>query len=722
MSSSSAAGPASPVLPRLRLRLRGKLMLQLAAATLVPVLALLAIFMFERGALEAPFGTGLSDSAAQLNETLDRTFFERSGDVQTFAQNPAILSGIALGGAPGEQENPLVLTINRYMPVYGDYRMMLVVAPDGRVLAVNSVDGKGQPIKTDWLYKESFKDAPWLRKALAKEFLTGHDAPNGAVVMPPERSDTLARIYGDDGNAMIFAAPVTDAAGKPIAVWANFFDTASAEAIVACIYDKLAKRGLTAATVLVMDASGRVLLDNRARAEGGGRPRFEKRAEVNLLERKVPAALAASKGGTGWLIATNQASGVEQVAAYAHSEGTDGFPGLGWSTIINVPTGEAFAAVEQVIRRMLIASAVIMIVSLASGAVTVSYYVRPIRMLTEVMTRVAAGERGIRVPARGRRDELGDMARALDIFEANAREMVQLQEEQRHAETRAAEERRQAVQSLADEFQQDVRGVVVALSEAAQQLEANAREVEQSIGEAGRQAAAAAAAAQQVTGDVQSVAGSAEELATSFAAIGERVTKSSEIARDAASGAHSTNETMQGLAAAAQRIGEVVALINDIASQTNLLALNATIEAARAGEAGKGFAVVASEVKALANQTAKATDDIRAQITAMQGATGEAVAAIRGINGTIEAMSEISAGIAGSIDQQRTATRDIAANVGHAARGTQEASGSIAGVSTATETAGGIAGDMLMAAQQLNQRAAALDAAVDGFLSKLNAA
>ncbi|HYM02850.1 MAG TPA: methyl-accepting chemotaxis protein, partial [Stellaceae bacterium] len=641
-------------------------MFHFSLATLVPMLALIGVVMFERSALEAPFAAALSDQAAQVNETLDRTFFERYGDVQTFAQNPAILSGIGLAGTPGEDENPLVLGINRYMPIYGDYRLMMLVAPDGKLLAVNSVDGTGKPIKTDWLYQESFKDAPWLAKALARDFITGKDKPTGAVVMPPQREPALARVFGDDGNAMVFAAPVTDASGKVIAVWANFYDTASVEEVVAGVYAKLAAHDHASADVFVIDKSGRILLDSRLRGENGARPHFDKLSQTSLIERKVPAALAVAKGEPGWLISTNQLTDIEQVAAYAPGAGVPGFPGLGWSTIINVPTREAFAAVDRILRQMLIASAAIMVISLASGALTGAFYVRPIRRLTDVMTRVAGGANDVPVPGRDRPDELGDMARALEIFESNTRRVAQLLAEQHGAEARAAAERQEAVHALADRFEKDVRGVVTALSAATRQLEANAREVERAIAEAGRQAAQAAGAARQVTGDVQSVAGSAAQLASSFAAIGDQVTRSSAIARHAADGARSTDKTIEGLAGAAQRIGEVVALINDIASQTNLLALNATIEAARAGAAGKGFAVVASEVKALATQTGKATDDIRAQIAAMQGATGEAVAAIRGINGTIEQMSGISDTIAASVDQQRDATRDIATNVAHA--------------------------------------------------------
>jgi methyl-accepting chemotaxis protein len=233
---------------------------------------------------------------------------------------------------------------------------------------------------------------------------------------------------------------------------------------------------------------------------------------------------------------------------------------------------------------------------------------------------------------------------------------------------------------------------------------------------------AVASAADQATANVQTVAAASEELSASITEIGRQVAHASDVSKKAAEEGEKTNSTVAGLADAAQKIGEVVALINGIAAQTNLLALNATIEAARAGDAGKGFAVVASEVKNLAAQTAKATDDIRAQITAIQTETGSAVETIQSISRTILEVNQISTSIAAAVEQQAAATQEITRNVQQAAGGTQDVSNNINGVSSAVEEAGTAASQVRTAADHLAEQAGALRGEVDQFLSTVRAA
>ena len=274
---------------------------------------------------------------------------------------------------------------------------------------------------------------------------------------------------------------------------------------------------------------------------------------------------------------------------------------------------------------------------------------------------------------------------------------------------------------LADNFETSVKAVVETVSSGATEMQGSAQTMASTAEETSRQATAVAAAAEQASANVQTVASAAEELSNSIQEISRQVAQSNAIARNAVDEAKKTNDKVRGLAEAANKIGEVVKLITDIASQTNLLALNATIEAARAGEAGKGFAVVASEVKSLANQTAKATEEIAGQIGAIQSATGEAVEAIQGIGSTIGQISEIATAIASAVEEQGAATREIAGNVQQAASGTREVTHNIGGVTQAAGETGESATQVLNAAGELSRQAETLRGQVEEFLREVRA-
>jgi methyl-accepting chemotaxis protein len=347
---------------------------------------------------------------------------------------------------------------------------------------------------------------------------------------------------------------------------------------------------------------------------------------------------------------------------------------------------------------------------------------RPVVTMTAAMTRLAEGDHAAEIPARDRRDEIGQMAHAVEVFKENAIEIERLQAEQEEMEKRAAAEKRRAMNDLADRFSESVAAVVDAVSSAAGEMQSQARSLSATAEETSRQSTAVAAASEQASANVQTVASAAEELSGSIVEIGRQVAESTRIAEQAVEEAGRTNIAVTGLAEAAQKIGEVVSLINAIAEQTNLLALNATIEAARAGEAGKGFAVVASEVKSLATQTAQATEEIGAQISAMQAATGASVSAIEKIGGVISQISEIATAIASAVEQQGAATQEIARNVQQAAAGTDEVSSNITGVTQAAAETGTAAGQVLNTADGLYKQSEALRTHVDGFLGQIRVA
>jgi methyl-accepting chemotaxis protein len=346
----------------------------------------------------------------------------------------------------------------------------------------------------------------------------------------------------------------------------------------------------------------------------------------------------------------------------------------------------------------------------------------PIKAMTAAMHKIAAGETATVIPAQDRRDEVGAMAQSVQVFKDNMIESVRLRGEQDEMKKLAEAEKHNLLGRMADDFEKSVRGSLDALTAAAVELRQTSNGMSSTAESATQQATTVAAVAEQASANVQTVAAATEELASSVSEIGRQAAQSTQIAGQAVEQATRTNMTVQGLSAAAQKIGDVIQLISDIASQTNLLALNATIEAARAGEAGRGFAVVASEVKSLASQTAKATEDISAQVAAMQSATTEAVRAIQGIGDTIGNINEIATAIASAVEQQDSATKEIARNVQEAAQGTGAVSDNIIGVTRAAGETGTAANRVLVSAEDLNKQASLLRGKVDDFVANIRAA
>jgi methyl-accepting chemotaxis protein len=347
---------------------------------------------------------------------------------------------------------------------------------------------------------------------------------------------------------------------------------------------------------------------------------------------------------------------------------------------------------------------------------------RPLAAITTVMNRLSAGETGVTIPGGDRRDELGSMAAAVEVFRRGMMETNSLREAQETAKQQAALDKAALQRQTADRFEAEVKNVVGAVAKATERMQSMAGDITASVNGTSERAAAAAIASGAASSSISTVAAATEELASSVAEIGRQVTHSSGVADRAVVKAGETTEMVSSLASAAEKIGDVLRLIGAIAEQTNLLALNATIEAARAGEAGRGFAVVASEVKALASQTAKATEEIAGQVTAIQSATGDCVIAIGGISETIREISAIATTIAAAVEEQGSATREIARNVQQVASGTSDVSSNVAGASDAADQSRALAENVLLASTELSQHAGALFESVDAFLAGLRQA
>jgi methyl-accepting chemotaxis protein len=378
---------------------------------------------------------------------------------------------------------------------------------------------------------------------------------------------------------------------------------------------------------------------------------------------------------------------------------------------------EAAAASSQ--RNLILGTVAILIGAILLALLLGRGLSRPLAAITAVMNRLSGGEIDVTIPGSERRDELGTMASAVDVFRRSMIEARGMREAQEASKQQTELEKKALQRQMADRFEADVKSVVAAVAQATADMQRAAGEITTSVGGTSQRAAAAAAASDEASASVNAVAAATEELASSVAEIGRQVTHSSQVADSAVVKAGQTTEMVSSLASAAEKIGDVLRLIGAIASQTNLLALNATIEAARAGEAGRGFAVVASEVKELANQTAKATEEIAGQVAAIQAATGDCVTAIGGISNTIREISGIATTIAAAVEEQDSATREIARSVQQAATGTSEVSVNVTGASQSADQSRTLANNVATATGQLSQQADALSRSVDTFLAGL---
>ncbi|KLN62518.1 chemotaxis protein [Kiloniella spongiae] len=396
----------------------------------------------------------------------------------------------------------------------------------------------------------------------------------------------------------------------------------------------------------------------------------------------------------------------------------EGLPSVNWYLGLAIDRNAAFEELSNFRLTSIITAAIAVLAIMGLLGVLVRLWVsKPVIAMTDSMTNLASGNLDVNIPGQERKDEIGSMAAAVNVFKTNAIEMGRLAQENKESTERHARDRRETLNKMADSFEQSVLSIVETVVQASSNTQDVASQLTASAEESNVRTQAVSNAAIETSQNVQTVAAATEELSAAIREIGVQVTQSIQVTAEAVDGVNRTNGTVTELAGAAQRIGEVVKLISDVAGQTNLLALNATIEAARAGDAGKGFAVVASEVKTLANQTDQATGDIQTQVDGIQGASSQSVQEITNISSTIERMNEFANAIAAAIEEQGAATQEISNSVQKAAAGTQEVSSNVEVVTKASSQVSAEANNLLQSSREMQSMAENLRTEVQSFLS-----
>ncbi|KLN61025.1 hypothetical protein WH96_09850 [Kiloniella spongiae] len=440
--------------------------------------------------------------------------------------------------------------------------------------------------------------------------------------------------------------------------------------------------------------------------------------ESTILKTKVETeTVKRALAGEAGIAIVPDYRGINVLSAYQPLD----IHGVHWALMAEIDEEEVLHLSDSTVVYILIISAVVLFFVAILGWYFARTISNPIRQSTSEMLMLANGDKSFDVSGLGRADEIGDMASALQTFKENAIKQGEMAEKEKEL-VALREQRTKRIEELVAQFEADSNQILTSVSTAASQMNTTSGEMSSVAQDTALRSNTVAAAAEEASVNVQTVAAAAEELSCSIEEINRQVGESSQIASDAVSKADANIATIKGLEEASNRIGEVVGLISDIAEQTNLLALNATIEAARAGEAGKGFAVVASEVKNLANQTAKATEEISSQVDEMQDVTKSAVTAIEAIGKTIESMNEISVSISTAIEEQGSATQEISRNVQEASAGTAEVTSNMQGVSEASTQTGTSSQQVLEASEGLSRQASEMRKSVEEFIQGIRAA
>lgn len=699
--------------------IKSKLAVILVLISVLPAIVIGIAFNIQKEKLYNERKADLTAIAQNIGDIIDRNLFERYGDVQAFGYNTAAHDS-ANWQTPSES-NILTISMNNYVKAYGLYPLMLLVDTQGNVLNVNTVAADGKKVKTSFIYSKNFSKEKWFQDAINENFLKS-DTLTGTAVGEPQRNELVAKIYENDGYVISFSAPVFNSTGERIGVWVNFAQMSLIEDIIGAFRKDLIKSGLADPDLMLADKTGKVIVDydpQQIDAAGVLEHDWENLLVKNFITDGFEPAIRASKGESGSWEGINQDSGKNALAMYSKTDGAYNYPGLDWLVLLAVTPESAFNNLINIEHQMIIVQIAVFIISLIVAWLVGSSFARPIKSTASVIQAIADGNTDVEIIGGARKDEIGDLARAALVFKDAVIERRNLEAAQKDAEKQALIDKKRAQHDLANSFESRVQGIIQTVASASTELSQTAESMGGMIDNVNTKVVSVSGASQSASSNVNSVAVATEQMSATVREIAGQIAHSVDSVRSAVRNVNRAGETSLELEQSAKKIGEIVVLIQSIASQINLLALNATIESARAGEAGKGFAVVAGEVKALATQTSKATDQIAAYVQSIQNVSSEMVSALQSVKGSMSSVEEYSTAMSAAVEEQSAATNEIASNMGSAASTTEQINSDIAEVQQATAEANTSASQVLDAAKMLSKEAESLNHAVNSFLSEI---
>ena len=649
-------------------------------------------------------GFRLQVAAEHAGESIDRNLFERYGDVQAFAANPYALR-LAVAG----ESQTVVDFLTR---TYGIYDLMLVVGADGTVLTTNTIDGFGEPLETSSLVGRDVSDQEWFQT-----IASGNTPEGGTVYGQAERNGLVGEIYGDERITLAFSAPILGGDGEFLGVWHN---QASFDRVVADIMDgvqsgmestgrtELASQVLTPEGLLLYTSGAGEVFDTNLRSLAGD----ESVASVGDSE-------------TGFDEERNLATGNQDLVGFSTADGALGFEGYEWRIIMRQDLGAASAGSNSLVGVLIVVGLVAAVIISAVAFALARSVSRPISAVASKARLIAEGELDVEPLNLKRSDEVGELAASFDhmaevlgVVGDQTRLIADGELSSDRLEVEVPGQLGAAFATMIASLREMVSQLKTnsaALGDASSELTALSEGMGDQAVSTSTEASRAVQTGDEVSSRVHSVAQAIDEMSTSLGLVAGRTTEAQTIASETMGISKVTTTSMEKLSESSEQIGHAVKAIQSIAEQTNLLALNATIEAARAGDAGKGFAVVANEVKALANQTAEATEQITEQVRVIQEDTAAATEANTEISLGIERINDISNGIANAIADQSTATATIGRDVAEASTGSASIAETITEVALAADETQSATRSTLSSAQALSDMATDLSKLVGNY-------